>query len=176
MRKSCVGKASLQTLQLLCTALNSVERRLCEAGVSGAVVAASTLKLRRRIFEIHGVALGMLGSRCPRVVRDCGVVTDGRPDCVPADFSISPNVFTYATKAALHKIGLLCNLGKAYITSDHYCHLDLSDACEPPRPQPTVQPRPGRPLVLFRDSQDGPANSPRSTHSAAVSRSTVCES
>ena len=147
---ACVGQASLQTLRLLCRALDDVERRLCGAGISPAIVAASTLKLRRRIFDLHGIRLGMLGSRCPRVVRDCGVVahdqSDGR---APAEFAICPNIFTYATKAALIKIGALCNIGKAYITSNVYCgHLDLSDACQEARPEPTVAPRAGRPFFI----------------------------
>ena len=175
MSKSCVGRASLQTLQLLCRALSSVERRLCSAGVSAGVVAASTVKLRRRILEVHGVCVGALGSRCPRVVRDCGTVTESGSGCVPTDFCISPNVFSYATKAALQKLGLLCNLGKAYIVSDRYCDLDLSDACAAPRPAATVQPRPGRPMVLLQGCE-GSEDSPRSSASSTVSRWEECRS
>jgi hypothetical protein len=147
---TCVGTASLQTLRLLCRALDEVEHRLCGGGVSSAIVAASTLKLRRRIFELHGVGLGMLGSRCPKVVRDCGVVAHDQSDSRgQAEFCIYPNVFSYATKAALIKLGALCNIGKAYITSNVYCgHLDLSDACQEARPEPTVEPRAGHPLFI----------------------------
>ena len=128
---ACVGQASLQTLRLLCRALDDVERRLCGAGISPAIVAASTLKLRRRIFDLHVVAHDQ---------------SDGR---APAEFAICPNIFTYATKAALIKIGALCNIGKAYITSNVYCgHLDLSDACQEARPEPTVAPRAGRPFFI----------------------------